>query len=135
MLGALILPSLWTMSQDALNILTHKPLLNSEEITNLFAIGFLPGMVLGAGIVRSWVKWRARELGETRWLLMGHSILVAIPCFLLQVSDLDEAFSHITHGDWSFLWRETAFNFYFDFPLQVALAMLLFGLFMRGDKS
>ena len=134
MLGALTLPTLWTLSQDALNVLTHRPLLDSEEITLLFTLGFLPGMILGAGALRAWVKWRAGETGETRALLIGHSTFVAIPCFLIQASDVSEAFAHIAQGDWSFLWRETALRFYFNFPLQCAVFLLLFGLFMRGEN-
>lgn len=135
MLGALTLPTLWTLSQDVLNVVTNKPLLNSEEITNLFALGFLPGMVLGAGMVRAWAQWRAGRIGEARWLLVGHSAFVALPCLLLEASDISEAFSHVGTGDWSFVWRETAFNFYFNFPLQCASALLLLGLFMRSPRD
>ena len=135
MLGALTLPTLWTMSQDALNVLIHKPLLRSEEITLLFALGFLPGMILGAGTVRAWVKWRASEIGETRWLLIGHGAFVAIPCFFIAFADLSEYFSDIAQGDWSFAWREAALHFYFNFPLQCAVFLLLLGLFMRGNRA
>lgn len=135
MLGALTLPTLWTLSQDVLNVLTRKPLLNSELITQLFAVGFVPGMILGAGVVRAWVAWRAGKVGEARGLLIGHSTFVALPCLLLLLVNLQSAFSQIATSGWNVVLREGAFAFYLNFPLQVALAMFLLGLFLRGEGA
>ena len=135
MLGALTLPTLWTMSQDALNVLTRKPLLSSEEVTLLFAMGFLPGMVLGAGAVRAWVAWRAGEIGETRWLLIGHGAFVLVPCAVPIVFGFIGALDDLTIRGWRATLIDSASGFYFNFPFQIALTMVLLGLFMRSARA
>lgn len=137
MLGALTLPSLWVLSQDALNVLLSRPLLNSEEVTQLFAAGFLPGMVLGAGAVRAWAAWRVQHLGSARWLLIGYSLFAVLPCWLF-IPPLLGSHSDILARpprSWESPLAAYTFLFYDIFPLQVALAMLLFGLFLRGKNA
>ncbi len=134
MLGALALPTLWTVSQNILSLVLGKPLLSSEEVTNLFALGFLPGMILGAGALRAWVAWRAREIGSARWLLIGHSVFVALPCLLFSFLGLNDVFAQTQNMGWNSVLRQVALVFYINFPLQVALVMLLLGLFMRAPR-
>ena len=139
MLGALILPALWVASEDVLRIVTRYPLLNAQEVTDYFASGALPGMFLGAGAVRAWAAWRTGRLDQARWLLMSHGALVAVAILGWQ---LPQIWSSAQVGQTFLLgqpispWLATLtdFRLWKNFPLQVALAMLLLGLFMRGEN-
>ena len=140
MLGALALPTLWTVSLDILRLLFGKPLLQAEEVTTVFAMGCIPGMVLGAGLVRAWA---APNASKARRLLLGHSSVIAVPNLLIFLFSL-HSFSKIGYGletgpakilPLNSVWNAT-FNLILDFfPLHCALAMLLFGLFMRGSRA
>ncbi len=130
MLGALIIPCLWTLSQDVLKVLIHKPLLNSEEITLLFAVGFVPDMILGACITRAWVEWRAGKIGEARGLLITNGFTATIISLLIFFLELNYPAQLLKYS----LPQVLTF-FYFNFPLQCALAVLLFGIFMRSPRT
>jgi len=137
MLGALTLPTVWTLSQDVLNVLINKPLLNSEEVTQVFAMGFLPGMILGAGALRAWAAWRTQQIGSARWLLIGHSIVAALSCWLLippLLSSHPDVLARPPRS-WESPITDYAFLFYDIFPLHIALAMLLLGIFMRSSRA
>ncbi len=135
MLGALMLPSLWTMSQDAFNVLMHKPLLNSEEITQLFAVGFVPGMILGAGALRAWVAWKSGNLRESRGLLIGHGGFTFLLCGLALFPLARGVYNMVATLGWKTLLNDNAIALYTNVPIQIALAMLLLGLFMRGEGA
>ena len=135
MLGALTVPALWTLSQDALNVFIRKPLLNSEEITQLFAVGFVPGMILGAGALRAWVAWRNGNLGEARELLMSHGGFTFLLCAIVLFPLVRDVYRAVTMLGWPALMQSEAIWLYTNVPIQIALAMLLFGLFMRGDRA
>ena len=144
MLGALTLPTLWVASKDVWRWLQGLRWLNSEQVTQVFAMGFLPGMVLGAGALRAWVAWRAGETGRARWLLISHGGLVASIATVILVRDVQQ--SYLNHQALSILppqilslsmpvWFYQALVIIDAVPLQVALAMLIFGLFMRGNRA
>ena len=144
MLGALALPTLWVVTKDIWNWLQGLRALNSEEVTWVFAQGFLPGMVLGAGALRAWVAWRAGEISRARWLLISHGGLVALvaSAFLARWlqnyqwilrSNMKPPPQILSHS------LPTWFNYVLYIadavPLQIALAMFLLGLFMRGKNA
>ena len=136
MLGALVVPSGWVLSQDLLGLIIGKPLLHSEEVTQLFAIGCLPGMILGAGLLRAWVAWRAQKTGSARWLLVGHSFFSVLICWVL-VPPLFSLHSYLLARpprDWDSPLATYAFLLYDLFPLQCALVMLLVSLFLRSPR-
>ena len=83
-------------------------------------MGFLPGMVLGAGAVRAWVAWRAGEIGETRWLLIGHGAFVLVPCAVPIVFGFIGALDDLTIRGWRATLIDSASGFYFNFPFQIA---------------
>ncbi len=143
-LGALALPSFWVASQDAWRWLQGMRPLNSEEVTQVFAMGFLPGMILGAGALRAWVAWRTRELGEARGLLIGHGGLVVLIAGALLVQDFRggmlnaQAIPVVPPKILSYampMWFYYVLQTAEAVPLQVALAMFLLGLFMRGESA
>ena len=92
-------------------------------------------MILGAGAVRAWTKWRSDEIGETRWSLIGHSAFVLVlsgaPLLFNFIGSIDD----LAMRGWRPILLYNATGFYFDFPLQVALLMLLLGLFMRSPRT
>lgn len=143
MLGALALPTLWVISQDALSVLlTNKPLLNSEEVTHLFAIGCLPGMVMGAGAVRAWVAWRDGRFGKARRLLIGYGGLISLVFGGLLINRLLDLTNQAEYlqpvkilSKPMPVWFHYVFAIADAVPLQVALAMFLMGLFMRGERA
>lgn len=130
MLGALALPTGWTISQDALSLIASKSLLHADEVTGLFALGFLPGMILGAGAVRAWAAWRNDDLGAARWFLIGHGAFVIFGCLALVLSLFPDLPTESLQN-----WRDTLLLLYWAFPLQCALAMLLLGIFMRSRRA
>ena len=141
-LGALTLPSLWVISQTVLHLATGNVLLDAEQITRYFALGAIPGMILGAGTLRAWVAWRKGNFSKARYLLMGHGSLVTLLAggfFLLQLRLL--LFNTASFGQPQFLSQSKPMWFFYVIlfadavPLQVALFMLLFGLFMRGSRA
>ena len=145
MLGALALPSLWVASKDIWRWLQGMRWLDSEEVTQVFAMGFVPGMILGAGALRAWAAWRAGEVSRARWLLISHGGLVAMVAVLLLARNLQRYYS-LTQIIASprppqILSHTMPIWFYYllriadAVPLQVALAMLLCGLFMRGNRA
>ena len=138
MLGALAVPSLWVASEDILRFATHYQILNSEEVTGYFASGALPGMFLGAGAVRAWAAWRDGKLGQARWLLLSHGALVAVAILGWLLPQLwnspatgQNFFAHIPISSTLAMFLDV--RLWKNLPLQVALAMLLLGLFMRGE--
>ena len=144
MLGALTLPTLWVASQDVLRIVAQQRLLNTEEVTSYFASGALPGMVLGAGAVRAWAAWRKHDLASARRLLMIHGGLVTVISGYFSLTRLWQFY--LNFGALSMMpptlfsksmpyWFEFVLEFAGEFPLQCALFMLLFGLFMRGSRG
>ena len=140
MLGALAVPALWVASEDILRFATRYPILNSEEVTGYFASGALPGMFLGAGAVRAWAAWREGKLGQARWLLLSHGALVAVAItgwLLPQVWNSAQIGQTFLFGQpvSPLVSMLTDFRLWKNLPLQVALAMLLFGLFMRGENA
>ena len=135
MLGALTLPTLWTLSQDLWNKVLGQGLLNSEEITQLFAIGFVPGMILGAGALRAWVAWKEKDFGEARGLLLGHGGFTFLLCAITLLPLTRDVYQAATTQGWEVLLSQNAVWLYTNIPLQVALAMLLVGLFMRGENA
>ena len=135
MLGALALPLGWTVSLSALNVLQSRPLLNSEQITLLFALGFLPGMILGAGAVRAWAAWQNGNRGEVRWHLIGHGAFVAALCAPIWLMVLWSSYLNWPAKGWIWALRRDADAFCSNFPLQCALLMLLLGLFLRSPRA
>ena len=136
-LGALAVPLGWVISQDALRLAFVKPMLDSEEVTRLFAAGVFPGMILGAGAVRAWAAWRDRKSGGTRWFLLGHSLGGILSCWVF-MPPLLGAHSYLLARPpqgWNSPLTDYAFLFYDVFPLQVALAMLLWGILMRPARA
>lgn len=140
MLGALAVPALWVASEDILRLATHFPILNAEEVTGYFASGALPGMFLGAGAVRAWAAWRDKHLVNARWLLISHGALVAVALLGWQLPQLWNS-AQIGRSFWfgqpisPLLSMLTDFRLWKNFPLQIALAMLLCGLFMRSENA
>ena len=143
MLGALTLPALWVASKDVWRWLQRQPGLNSEQVTQVFAMGFVPGMILGAGALRALVAWRAGERGRARWLLISHGGLVALFAVALLVRELQQTYARTqispirTPEILSYAmpaWFYCVLQVADAIPLQIALAMLLFGLFMRGEN-
>ena len=143
MLGALTLPSVWVASKDVWRWLQGMRWLDSEEVTQVFAIGFVPGMILGAGALRALVSWKAGEVGRARWLLISHGGLVTLFAGALLVRDVRQ--NYLDHQAFSMLppqilsrylplWFYQVLVVVDAVPLQVALAMLLLGLFMRGNR-
>lgn len=140
MLGALTLPGLWVVSQDVIRTLLRESLLNLEEVTTLFAMGFLPGMVLGAGALCAWVAWREGKKNGSRRLLIVYGAFVTVglltfgPAFLGSHSRLSYLLARPPQG-WESPITFYVFLFYDVLPFQIAIAMLLFGLFMRGSRT
>ena len=143
MLGALTLPALWVASKDAWNWLQGLRWLSSEQVTQVFALGFLPGMILGAGALRALVLWKADEIGRARWLLISHGGLVALFAGTLLVRDLQRTYALaqisptrapqiLSHS--LPIWFHYALKIADAVPLQVAIIMLLLGLFMRSEN-
>ena len=144
MLGALILPTLWILSKDVWLWLQGRNWLNSEQVTQVFAMGFIPGMILGAGALRALVVWRAGEVGKARWLLISHGGLVTLFSGALLLRDLPRTYALTQIGGPlppRILSYEMPILFYVVLriadavPLQIALVMLLLGLFMRGNRA
>ncbi len=144
MLGALTLPSLWVASKDVWRWLQEMRWLDSEEVTQVFAMGFVPGMILGAGALRALVAWKAGEVGRARWLLISHGGLVTLFAGALLARDLRRQyflFQIVSPRPPQILAYEMPYWFYYllvvmdAVPLQIALAMLLLGLFMRGNRA
>ena len=144
MLGALTVPALWVASEDILRIATSYRLLNSEEVTGYFASGALPGMVLGAGAVRAWAAWRARDVARARGLLLVHGGLVTLVSGYFSLTKLWH--SYLNFGALSYApptlfskpmpqWFELVLQSAGEFPLQLGILMLLLGLFMRGSRA
>ena len=135
MAGALVLPTLWVLSQDALNLVTRRPFLGSEGVTSLFALGFLPGMILGAGAVRAWAFWRSGK-GNARILLLGHSALVILLGLIFPPAPTtNEALLVALATNYGVAGRDVSLYFVFNFPLQCALLMLLAGIFLRAPRA
>ena len=135
MLGALALPTLWTISQDALNLVLRRPFLGAEGVTALFALGFLPGMILGAGALRAWKAWR-NGVGNARLLLLGHSALViALGLIFPPAQATNEALLASLSTNYGIIGRNFSLYFLFNFPLQCALLMLLAGIFLRARRA
>ncbi|NEN44448.1 hypothetical protein G3V71_24140, partial [Escherichia coli] len=116
--------------------------LNSEQVTQVFALGFVPGMILGAGALRALVSWRAGEPGRARWLLISHGGLVALFTGALLARDLQKSYAltqiiptrppQILSHEMP-LWFYQVISIMDAVPLQIALFLLLVGLFMRGN--
>ena len=140
MLGALTVPTLWVLSEDILRLATRYRLLDAEEVTGYFASGALPGMVLGAGAVRAWVAWRADQKSSARWLLLLHGGLVAagsLGWLLPKLWQFAQTGQNFFVGQPIAPWLAMLLDpqLWKNFPLQVALAMLLLGLFLRGSRA